>query len=346
MTDPHHLVAASQPLWAASADGLVLVDDAGNILATNESFDRLFGHGPEDLLGEPIEAVVPREHRTAHVKLRVDFEAAPVSRPMAASRHLVGLRADGSTFPINVSLGQLETATGTHTFATVRDLTDRIRIELDAATAKRQHAMALERERIAHDLHDTVIQRLFALGLTLEALPPQADADLGAKIFSAVDTIDDIIDDLRSTIYGLRHRLSADAPVRDRIFSVIDEMQQSLGFTPTITMSGPVELVSDPAVSDHLTAVIREALSNIARHANATEAQVSIDLDDSVIRVEVTDNGVGLKENVVRSGLANLADRAVALDGSFEVRRRTPAGTVLRWSVPSADAIGPGPVSD
>lgn len=336
MSDPHQLITTSQPLWEASVDGLVLVDSSGSILATNSALDRLFGYDEDELVGRPIDLLVPSESRDDHVRLRQRFESNPIARPMAASRHLEGQRSDGSTFPINVSLGQLDTDSGRHTFATVRDLTDRIRVETEAANSKRQHAMALERERIAHDLHDTVIQRLFALGLTLEGLSPQAEgSELAQKLFSAVDTIDDIIDDLRSTIYGLRHRLHAGAPVRERIFSVIDEMQQSLGFAPTLILSGQVETLNDPALIDHLLAVIREALSNTARHADATEARVAIEFSDGRVELEVLDNGIGVKDNVSRSGLANLADRAVALDGAFEVRRRSPNGTLLRWVVPA-----------
>lgn len=338
MSDPHQVMARSQPLWEASVDGLVLVDSSGSVVATNGAFDQLFGYGENELIGRPIDVLVPIESRADHVRLRQRFEADPKPRPMGASRHLEGQRSDGSTFPVNVSLAKLDTDSGTHTFATVRDLTDLIRVETEAANSKRQHAMALERERIAHDLHDTVIQRLFALGLTLEGLSPQAEGpDLARKLFSAVDTIDDIIDDLRSTIYGLRHRLGREAPVRERIFSVIDEMQQSLGFAPTLILSGRVETLTDPALIDHLLAVIREALSNTARHADASEARVAIEFRNGAVQLEVTDNGIGVKENVSRSGLANLADRAVALDGTFEVRRRTPTGTVLRWVVPAAD---------
>ncbi len=325
-------MAPSQPLWEASADGLVLVDAAGTILATNSAFLDMFGYEGPELVGQPVEAVVPEESRHRHVQLRRGFEAEPEARPMAESRNLEGLRSDGTTFPINVSLGQLASTSGTHTFATVRDLTERVRVETEAAAVRRQHSTALERERIAHDLHDNVIQRLFALGLTLEGLPPRIDApDVAGKVFAAVDTIDDIIDDLRSTIYGLRNRVSRRAPVRDQIFSVIDEMQPSLGFSPSVTITGDLEALTDRAIVEHLLAVLREALSNTARHANASEATVTLSLGDHEVELNVVDNGIGLKENVRRSGLANLADRAIELHGSFEVRRHTPGGTLLRW---------------
>ena len=336
MTDLHYPIAASQPLWDASSDGLVLVDTVGLILATNEAFDQMFGFADTDLVGQAIEVVVPTDRQHHHVGVRRTFEQHPVSRPMASRRQLEGLRRDGTTFPIHVALGQLDTATGIHTFAAVSDLTERFRLESESAKARRQHAMALERDRIAHDLHDTVIQRLFALGLTLEGLSQQTDpSKVGERIFTAVDTIDDIIDDLRSAIYGLRNRPSSTARTRDRILAILDEMQPSLGFAPTLAISGDVDRLTDPTIVDHLLAVTREALSNTARHADATEVTVSVDYASSEIQLQVTDNGVGLKENARRSGLSNLADRAVALDGSFEVRRGSPAGTFLRWSVPT-----------
>jgi len=325
----------NHPLWEAASDGLVLVDDIGRVVATNSAFDQLFGYEDGALIGQPIEQVVPASSEKEHAALRSRYQSKPSPRPMAASRHLEGLRSDGSTFPVNVSLGQLETVSGMHSFAAVHDLSIRIQFEAEAAKVKRQQAMATDRERIAHDLHDTVIQRLFALGISLQALPPQIQEPIiSTKVSTAVDTIDDIIDDLRSAIYGLRHQVSHEASLRDRILGVIDEMQPSLRFTPGLHISGELESLADPAVAEHLLAVLREALSNTARHANATGATVSLTVDDDGIALEVIDNGVGVKENVLRSGLANLADRAVALAGSFEVSRNSPSGTRLRWAVP------------
>ncbi len=326
----------NHPLWEAASDGFVLVDDAGNVVATNSAFDRLFGYGDGGLIGQTIEQVVPASSDHLHADLRSDYQRRPTPRPMAASRHLEGLRSDGSTFPVNVSLGELETASGVHSFAAVHDLTIRIQFEAEAAKLKRQQAMANERERIAHDLHDTVIQRLFALGISLQGLPPQISEPSAAdKVSNAVNTIDDVIDDLRSAIYGLRYQVSDEASLRDRILGVVDEMQPSLGFMPGLQIAGELEALSDVAITEHLLAVLREALSNTARHAGATEAMVSLHIEGGALSLEVIDNGVGLKENVHRSGLANLADRAIALDGSFEVGRHDPSGTRLRWVVPA-----------
>ena len=326
----------NHPLWEAASDGFVLVDEIGNVVATNTAFDRLFDYPNGALIGQRIEQVVPTPSEDAHAGLRMHYQRNPTPRSMAASRHLEGRRSDGTTFPVNVSLGQLETASGVHSFAAVHDLTIRIQFEAEAAKLRRQQAMASERERIAHDLHDTVIQRLFALGISLQGLPPQISEPMAsAKVSNAVNTIDDVIDDLRSAIYGLRHQVSDEASLRDRILGIIDEMQPSLGFMPGLHIAGELDSLSDAAVTDHLVAVMREALSNTARHADATEATVSIQIGRGELSLEVIDNGIGLKENVPRSGLANLADRAIALDGSFEVRRLDPSGTRLRWAVPA-----------
>ena len=341
---PGHTVAVpdpqreleNHPLWEASSDGLVLVDGDGRVVATNSAFDRLFGYEDGALLMQPIDLAVPLPLQGVHALLRQNYETEPMPRPMAASRHLEGLRSDGSTFPVNVSLGRLETASGEHSFAAVHDLSNRIRFEAEAAKAKRHQAMAEERERIAHDLHDTVIQRLFALGIGLQGLPSQIEeSSASAKVSAAVDTIDDVIDDLRSAIYGLRHPVSGEAPLREQILGILDEMRPSLGFSPDLHIVGDLDTLSDAAVIGHLLAVLREALSNTARHADATNATVSLEIDGTEVALEVIDDGVGLKENVARSGLSNLADRALALDGAFEVRRHTPSGTILRWAVPT-----------
>ncbi|MEM7273199.1 MAG: PAS domain S-box protein [Actinomycetota bacterium] len=322
-------------LWMASADGLVLVDAAGSIRAVNPAFVSLFGRPEAELVGLQIESMIPADTRADHARLRMGYERDPVARPMAASRHLEGLRADGSTFPVAISLARLDTGEGPMSFAAVRDLTDRVRAEAVVARANRRRALAEDHDRIASELHDTVIQRLFVLGLGLQGLPDQiADPDVAGRVGEAVDTLDDIIRDIRTTIYGLRDRSDPASGLRQRVAQVVGEMEASLGFAPDLAFAGPVEEMTDAAVIEHLLPVVREALSNVARHAGASRATVTVRLAGDQLSLEVLDDGVGIPDNVNRSGLGNLADRALALGGSFEVAPNQPAGTALRWTVP------------
>ncbi len=339
-TTPEPLAAldglAGGLLWQAAADGLVLVDGAGAILATNPALDELFGYASGHLVGRPIELLVPAEVRSGHTELRQGYESAPSTRPMAASRLLHALRADGSTFPANVSLGHLDLPTGPVTMAAVRDLSDRVKAEQKQAEADRRRAMAEDHERIASDLHDTVIQRLFALGLDLQSLTPRLEDDIsGRRVSAAVDIIDDIISDIRGTIFGLRSPEEATG-LRQRLSAVIEETENALGFAPEVRFSGPIDDLTHSELGDAVEPVVREALSNVARHAEASRVTVAVTYDLEGLHVEVVDNGGGIPEGGVRSGLANLADRATTRGGRFAVEAIPAGGTRLAWSVPAS----------
>ncbi|MEM9135066.1 MAG: PAS domain S-box protein [Actinomycetota bacterium] len=323
-------------LWHAAADGLVLVDDDGVIVATNASLDELFGFEGGELIGRPIELLVPAEFRTGHTEQREGFQDSPEARPMAASRLLHALRADGSTFAVNVSLGRLELSGGSVTMAAVRDLSARVEAEREQAEAERRQTLAEDRERIASDLHDTVIQRLFALGLDLQALSGRAgDETVARRVSGAVDTIDDIISDIRGTIFGLR---SSDEPagLRQRLSAIVSQTESALGFAPEVSFSGPIDDLTHSELAETVEPVVREALTNAARHARASRVTLAVTYDADGIHIEVVDNGRGIGEDVARSGRANLADRATAHGGRFAVEALPAGGTRLAWWVPAS----------
>jgi signal transduction histidine kinase len=193
-----------------------------------------------------------------------------------------------------------------------------------------------DRERIARDLHDTVIQRLFATGMALQAASRLTDrSELVARIEAAVDDLDVTVKHIRSTIFELG-RDATIGGVRRGLLRVIDEQVAALGFRPTITFEGQVESLPDSIVSE-LQAALREALSNVARHAKASNAEIELVVDDEVELV-VTDDGVGppVHRPTRGNGLPNLAARAERLGGTFTLGPRDPPqGTVLRWCVPN-----------
>lgn len=325
----------SEAFWEASADGLVLVDVQGIIRATNPALDRLFGYAPGALEGQSIETLVPPAFRSTHVADRASYEEKPVNRPMGAHRQLEGMRADGSMFPVNISLARIGTSEGDMTFAAVRDLTDRVAVENELARANHRRAIAEDHDRIASELHDTVIQRLFVLGLGLQGLPNRiADDVVASKVYEAVDTIDDIIREIRTTIYGLRHSADPTEGIRQRVIRIVNEMEPALGFTPELRFVGAVEAINDADLVSQMVPVIREALSNIARHSGARHAVITLRVDDALTLV-VFDDGEGIRDDAPRSGLANLAERAVALGGTFTIGRHPKGGTELCWSVPA-----------
>ncbi|GAA0914369.1 two-component system sensor histidine kinase [Streptomyces rhizosphaericus] len=195
-----------------------------------------------------------------------------------------------------------------------------------------------DRDRIARDLHDLVIQRLFAGALTLQStLGRLADRPQeGARVQRVVDDLDDTIKVIRSTIYSLGEReRSRSEGLRARLVAAMERAAEALGFAPALRMTGLLDTNVPAGHAEHMLAVAGEALSNAARHAQATAVDVSVEVTDTALRLKVADNGHGLDPAVTRrSGLANLKQRAEELGGSFSLRPNEPSGTVVEWAAP------------
>lgn len=197
--------------------------------------------------------------------------------------------------------------------------------------------MVAERARIARDLHDHVIQKLFATGLELQALA-STDPQLTETLGPHVRRIDSAITDIRTAIFALQTQASADE-IRHRLLEVITEISPSLPSIPRMTFTGPVGLILDGALADDVVAVLRESLTNVARHANARTISVEIAASDTHIAITVDDDGVGPPSEPFRSsGTRNLTARAQDHGGDFTLSARNPRGTRALWKVP----ISPG----
>ncbi len=216
-------------------------------------------------------------------------------------------------------------------------------IALELAEHRRQAervAVYEDRDRIARDLHDLVIQRLYATGMSLQgAISLIATPDVAGRVSRAVDALDETIREIRSSIFALQARpeVVVVPGLRARVLALADEMTPMLGFPPTLQLDGRLDDVIPDNVAGHLLSALREALSNVARHAGASNVEVSLRAGDEVSLV-VTDDGSGLKDVSRRSGLANLEDRAVQLGGSMKVESGADRGTTLYWRVPLVSA--------
>jgi signal transduction histidine kinase len=197
-----------------------------------------------------------------------------------------------------------------------------------------------DRDRIARDLHDLVIQRLYATGMSLEGTVPMITRpETAARVKRAVDAMDETIKDIRLTIFALQSRGQDSQPnLREAIVAVVEEMTPLAGFAPSLRLGAKLnDRVRTEVAEDMLTA-LREALSNAARHAQAGRIDVSVDVDaEGFLIVRVTDNGVGIPPNGRRSGLRNLRLRAEKLGGELRLGPTDAdgAGTELVWRVPS-----------
>jgi two-component system, NarL family, sensor histidine kinase DevS len=222
-----------------------------------------------------------------------------------------------------------------------------VALELADSRVKEQRAVLLEdRDRIARDLHDHVIQQLFAAGLTVQSVASGLGGDERAqRLECVVSDIDDTIRQIRTSIFQLRGQLGPQTgSVRTRLIETISSVVSLLGFEPRLAFSGPIDSVVPESAVDDIVAVSREALTNVARHANATSAQVTLSASAGQVMLEIVDNGVGIGDVQRRSGLANLRQRAEQRGGSLVLAAASAAdshdplptqqGTRLQWTIP------------
>ena len=332
-----------------SPDGLLICDDEGIIRYANAALCDITGYDQADLVGRSVDELVPDAIRGSHAEHRSQFRKAPRMRPMGRGISLTARRHDGTEVAVEISLSPVHSPAGPLTVASVRDITDRLEQSDRLRAAAELLALSSERERIARDLHDTVLQRLFGLGLELQAMGMRAEESVSQRIEIAVDEIDRIIREIRTTVFTLGSAGRAGS-FGAELGNVIAQATRVLGFTPRLRIDGPVESLVTPEIRIELVASLREALGNVARHAKASETVVELvcglggsseapdaaGLDD-LLQLTVRDNGVGVPEGFEASagnGLRNLAARAELLGGECSVARVPTGGTVMRWVVP------------
>jgi signal transduction histidine kinase len=258
----------------------------------------------------------------AGLYLPMRSEEGPVGSLVLARRH--GDRSFGTTergaAQIFASAAGIVLALGS-----AREALDRMR-------------MATEHERIARDLHDTVIQRLFGLGMRLQAAERLAEGPVSERIRSTVDAIDDVIREIRETIFDLNRPEGADSSsLRGQVREVVSEAGETLGLRPRVAFRGPVDSAVPDELVGHMAAVLRESLSNVSRHARASGVDVVVAVSDGWLTLTVADDGVGISNQPAAGhGLQNMSARAADLGGECGVSRRHPAGTLLQWRVPLA----------
>lgn len=253
-------------------------------------------------------------------------------------------RADGSTFAVEVLMQapDLGPDIARTVVAVVRDISERIENDERLRAAHQELQLAEDRERIARELHDTVIQRLFATGMGVQALATRmSDPQVAERLGRVVDDLDTTIRDIRTAIFGLQGGVFG-AGVRAEVLKVAHEAGDALGHEPRVRFLGPVDAVVGPEVAEHLVPTLREALANVARHAGASHVEVTLRCTSDRVHLQVVDDGVGppdpdaapRAEGLTGKGLVNVARRAESLGGTCALRAGQDRGAVLEWDVP------------
>lgn len=285
-----------------------------------------------------LEVADPAVDRTLQegVVLRTDhgrvFDAAAIWVPVRVAGEVVAVLGVGRDQPITASEEEL-----LDSFASQVNVAwsfERVQVQV-------QHlSLIADRERIGRDLHDTVIQRLFATGLSLQAGQRKVTdrPEVSERLERAVDDIDGIVREIRATIFALQSAGDDDRGVRAQVLDVVEELTAVLPRPPRVRFDGPIDTVVSAMVRDHLLPVVREALTNVAKHAAARDIELELAADPASVRLRIADDGVGISPDAINGtgfGLTNLRERAEALGGSFSIASDGPdGGTVVRWTVP------------
>jgi signal transduction histidine kinase len=210
-----------------------------------------------------------------------------------------------------------------------------VALELADARAVGDRLMLLEdRDRIARDLHDHVIQRLFAAGLTVQSVLSGRIPDSADRLSRVVDDIDETIRQIRTSIFALQTQPTGAVSIRAQLLKTLDEVAMTMDNDPRMRFSGAIDTLVEPEILDDLQAVLRESLTNAARHAKASSIEVEVRIVEGWLTLEVIDDGIGIGVPVRSSGLANLEHRALQRGGRFRASPGPVCGTILSWTIP------------
>ncbi|MGW7533835.1 sensor histidine kinase [Amycolatopsis sp. NPDC054798] len=291
--------------------------------------------GGDDLIGlrMPVAGTVPG----AVFRDRTPRRMAELPLPHGRSPALVvPLRAGDHTSGVLIAVRE----PGAPAFETAQlpvlaSFADQAALALQLATqqrAARERDVLSDRDRIARDLHDHVIQRLFAVGLGMQSTQRRTKApEVQRRLQESIDQMHEIVHEVRTAIFDLHGGAAGEVRLRNRLHDAIAELTDDAPLHPAVSMAGPLDAV--PAqLAEHMEAVVREAVSNAVRHAGASALSVSVAVRDEVVRISVTDDGRGMPRDVSPSGLGNLRERAESAGGEFTVGARPGGGVRLDWS--------------
>ncbi len=315
-----------------SDDAMFSMTPSGVIQTWNPGAERLLGYREAEIVGTGADVLVPQDMADEFGAAVAVLEAGDRSAAFDTRRR----RKDGTLVDVAVTLSAMRDQNGAliGLSAVLTDITGLLRAQAELAEARATSEVLADRERMARDLHDRVIQRIFGAALTLQgSLSLASHPQLASRIQAVIRELDLSIAETRASIFTLQRSTRDQLSLRAELLDVVSGAARGLGFTPTVSFFGPVDSVVPAEIGAQVLAVAREALSNMTRHAQATAAEVSLSAD-SGLTLEVTDNGCGIGATTRRSGLRNLRERAAGLGGTFEVRSEPGAGTALVWRVP------------
>lgn len=314
----------------AAPDAILVVHDDGTIAVANHQALDLFGYQRNELLGATVDLLVSSTVRDRHAHHRASYRQEPRVRNMGdPNSQLLGRRSDGSKVPVDIALSPVIVDGTRYTMVIVRDVTDRLNIERQQMVMRQRLAVSEDRDRIARDLHDLVIQRLFATGMRLQAALNDP-IRLKERASGAIGDLDETISVLRESIFRLTSPVD---PLSTKIRALLLDHDVSVQCNVDLSLDDAIDEL--PAeLGEQLVPTLNEALSNVVRHARAASVGITIAVDDQ-LSIRVLDDGIGFEPGSLSGfGLKNLRQRAEQLGGTMTITRLADGGTDLAWTVP------------
>jgi PAS domain S-box-containing protein len=336
------LAARLSGLLDSAMDGIITVDEHQHIVLYNRAAERIFGWSPEQVLGRPLDMLMPARYRGSHGEQVRRFGATGVSsRRMGGSAVIHGLRADGEEFPIDASISQLDTAEGKLFTVILRDVTARVRDqqELAALAAEAGGVREQEKARIARELHDELAQSLTALKMDTVWLRDQLQKDpvaATARLNEMLTMLDTAVASTRRIAADLRPLVLDDLGLLAAIEWLVQNFTHRTGVACTLQADDELELGEPYATG--VFRIIQESLANVAKHARASRVQVRLEQRSAELVLSVQDDGVGFQPAAPRKpqslGLAGVRERAHLLRGQLDVDSAPGAGTRVHARIP------------
>ncbi|MGV9667594.1 sensor histidine kinase [Nocardia niigatensis] len=339
-----HVVKHVRTLTRAER-AFLAVDDDPDIPATEAPELRIArwagpGDGPSSLVARTAGTAIGRVFTEGTPLSFDDAAGIDLGKPLAdpGPTLILPLHAQGSTFGVLVIVRPISAPPFSgETLELATAFTEQAALAIQLAEAQqrvRELDVLTDRDRIARDLHDHVIQRLFAAGLSLQGTIARTRApEIRSRLSDVVNGLQDVVQEIRTSIFDLHGANSQTPGLRQRLEQVIAQHTADIGLRTSLRTSGPLSVVT-PVLADHAEAIVREAVSNTVRHANAHSLSVAIEVADD-LTITVSDDGNGIPDNITPSGLSNLDCRARELGGTFTILPNPDEpGTRLRWSAP------------
>jgi PAS domain S-box-containing protein len=333
----------------ASPSGMVMIGRDDKIVRVNAQVEILFGYHQDELIGNPVELLVPERFRVRHPAHRDRFFASPASRPMGAGRELYGRRKDGSEFPMEVGLNPIRTGASSFVLASIIDITERKRADerlresqraLRALTGRLLQAQEMERRRIARELHDDLNQELALLAVQLDLLS-QGRTENGDRFGERMKELSDRVKQLSSSVHGLStllhpsklEQLGLAAAVR----GLCKELTQAHGLEIDFAERPmPSSIPADIALC--LYRITQEALRNAIKHSGARHSRVELCGDEGGVSLRIVDDGAGFDCDTLKGqeglGLVSMRERLRLVGGAITIDSRPSAGTRIDVHVP------------